>query len=275
MMIIAALVLAGISGLLILRPAPGRSLRRRTQPASEDPPPDPESDRRPRRVVAAGALVVTVPTAGFVVWGLPGLCLSLPVVISGGTIGYLIGRAARRRHAWQNRRQVAQACSVLAAQVRIGQVPLVALRSAAEDCPVLRAAAADADLGGDVVPRWRSQAGESGMDGLSDLARAWQWAVRTGAGMADVLDDVADGLAADEALRWTIGSEAAGPRASGKIMAALPLVGIGLGYAIGGDPLHFLVATPYGWGCLIGGSVLASAGVLWMERVADSAAAER
>lgn len=271
---VAAVLLAGVTGYLVTRPAAGRAIGRRLLPAIEDPPMVTRS-QKPARVVAAAALVAALGVLFILIRGPSGFWLSLPVLIFAGTVLYLVQRSRRRRRVWQHRRQVAQACSVLAAQMRIGQVPAVALRSAATDCPVLRPAVSDADLGGDVVHRWRDQAREPGMDGLADLARAWQLAVSTGAGMAAALDDVAEGLTEDEDLRLMINTEAAGPRASGKIMAALPLVGIGLGYAIGGDPLQFLVATPYGWGCLIAGSLLACAGVLWMERVADAAAAER
>ena len=54
-------------------------------------------------------------------------------------------------------------------------------------------------------------------------------------------------------------------------MAALPLCGVGLGYLVGGDPLQFLLANPYGWGCLVLGVTLACSGVLWIDRLARRA----
>ena len=57
---------------------------------------------------------------------------------------------------------------------------------------------------------------------------------------------------------------------SDKIMAALPLCGIGIGYVIGGRPLHLLVSGPLGWACLLGGVLLASAGVLWIDGLSRS-----
>ena len=57
-------------------------------------------------------------------------------------------------------------------------------------------------------------------------------------------------------------------------MAGLPLCGIALGYALGGDPIEFLLQGPLGWGCLVCGVALAAAGVLWVEALAQQAARE-
>jgi tight adherence protein B len=70
-----------------------------------------------------------------------------------------------------------------------------------------------------------------------------------------------------------VSAELAAPRSTGKLMAALPLVGVGLGYLLGGRPLEWLVAGPPGWACLLLGLLLAAAGVLWIERLARDAAA--
>ena len=91
--------------------------------------------------------------------------------------------------------------------------------------------------------------------------------------MAPALEEVASGLASDESLRSVVSAELAAPRSTGKVMAVLPLVGIGLGYLLGGRPLEWLVAAPVGWACLLLGLLLAAAGVLWIERLARSAAA--
>ena len=70
-----------------------------------------------------------------------------------------------------------------------------------------------------------------------------------------------------------VGSKLAAPRATGKLMAALPALGIGMGYLIGGNPLQWLAAGPPGWACLLLGVGLACAGVLWIENLARRAAA--
>ncbi|HEY9293951.1 MAG TPA: hypothetical protein VIP98_21935 [Microlunatus sp.] len=267
----AAVMLIGLAAWFLIGPAPIKTAHRRLAAVA-----DQSGDaRRPRSTFTAAAPVIALllgPVLAAVVFGTRGFWLSIPTMIITATVLIIVRRALARRRAAVRRREVAQACSVLAAQVRIGQVPLAALRSAADDCPILQPAVATAELGGDVTARWHAQATESGQSGLSDLARAWDLSTITGAGMAEALDDVADGLAEDESLGLVINSEAAGPRASGKVMAALPLVGIGLGYLIGGDPVGFLTGSPWGWACLVAGSVFVAAGVLWMEGVADRAA---
>ena len=75
-------------------------------------------------------------------------------------------------------------------------------------------------------------------------------------------------LRRDESLQRTVAAELAGPRATGKVMAVLPLGGIGMGYLLGGRPIQFLVEGPLGWACLLGGVSLACGGVLWVDQLA-------
>jgi tight adherence protein B len=271
-MIVIAVLLAGLAAFFTVRVPSGPLLRRRLFVDAQEQPIPAGGGRRHGMVIVA--VLLTAPTVAAVLDGPRGLCCGTAAVIIIGTVIILHRRSARRRLAAARRRAVAHSCAVLAGQVRIGQVPVVALRSAAEDCPVLAGSVATADLGGDVGAHWHRQAREPGYQGLADLARAWQLANSTGAGMAETLDGVAEALHEDEAVALVVDSEAAGPRTSGKIMALLPLMGIGLGYLIGGDPIAFLFDSPAGWGCLVGGAVLACAGVLWMEAVADRAEVE-
>lgn len=198
----------------------------------------------------------------------------LPAVAAGVASLIVIATSARLllqdrslRRAAQLRVLVAHACNVLASQIRVGRVPAEALTSAACDCPVLADAARVQDMGGDVTTVWRTAATQPGQAGLADLARAWQVSARTGAPLAHSLEQVAAALTADVALRAVIAGELAAPRATGKIMAVLPLCGLGMGYLLGGDPLHFLLSSPIGWGCLVFGASLAAAGVLWIDHL--------
>jgi tight adherence protein B len=177
----------------------------------------------------------------------------------------------RTRKASRARVEVAHACSTLASQIRVGRVPAEALDGAAADCPVLGDASRAQALGGDVTTVWRSSSTAPGHGGLLDLARAWQVSKETGAPLAQSLEQVSDALNADQSLRTVVAGELAAPRATGKIMAALPLVGMGMGYLLGGNPIHFLLSSPYGWGCLVLGVALAAAGVLWIDRLARQA----
>lgn len=270
-----AVAVAGLAGLLALRAPGARVLHRRL---AGDAAPSGSgvatgTKRRYATRLAGFGAAAGIPTAAALSAGMRGLALALPVVLVSGTILILARRATRRRHSARQRQAVSHACTMLAGQMGAGQIPLDALRSVAQDCPILVPAASTADLGGDIVTQWRRQAARPGQAGLADLARAWQLSVNTGAPMADVLDDVARALSDDEALDLVIASEAAGPRASGKIMAVLPLVAMSMGYLLGGDPVGFLFGSPLGWASLSCGVSFACGGVLWMDRVADHAAA--
>jgi tight adherence protein B len=137
---------------------------------------------------------------------------------------------------------------------------------------VLREANEVQQLGGDVTRVWRAQARRDGQEGLRQLARAWRVAIDTGAPMSAMLREVATGLSADQELRSVVSGELASPRATGKVMAVLPLCGIAMGYLLGGDPVGWLVADRLGWVCLLGGVLLACAGILWVEQLGRAAA---
>lgn len=164
---------------------------------------------------------------------------------------------------------VAQACSILASQIRVGRVPAEALHGAAQDCPVLTVASKAQDLGGDVTSVWRRQSALPGHEGLAALARGWQVSTETGAPLAHNLEQVSEALSAEVALRAVVRGELAAARATGKIMAVLPLFGLGMGYLLGGDPLRFLLSQHWGWACLVLGVALAAVGVLWIDKLAQ------
>jgi tight adherence protein B len=243
---------------------------------------EPLSASRPARSALAGSRLWPITAAvagsgllvlaGVLLDGARGAVLGLALLVAGGTVAGLIWQRRRRGSALEGRIAVAQACAALAAQLRVGQVPREALAATAANCAVLRPAKDAQDLGGDVTRVWRIQARQPGYAGLLDLARAWQVSNRSGAPMSAVLEQVADGLAADQSLRAVVAGELSAPRATGKVMAVLPGCGVGLGYLLGGEPVGWLLAGPLGWGCLLGGVVLACCGVLWIEALADRAA---
>ena len=263
----ALLVLVAV---LLALPGPGR---RRLDaapapPAATSGPPS----RGPRSLLVlapAGGLVLTLVLAGP---RTAAFATSGAVVL--GTAVRLGRLRVRRRVVTQARVAVAEACTLLAANLRTGMVPAQALAAAADSCPALEEARQTLALGGDVTVVWRRQARQEGSGGLRELARAWRVGTRTGASLTGTLDEVARGLTADVALRAVVGGELAAPRATGKVMAALPALGLGLGYLLGGDPLRWLGAGPAGWLCLLGGTVLACGGVLWIESLARRAATQ-
>jgi len=260
---VLTLACAGLAVWLWL-PAPDRVRRRLEPPAAEVP-----WSARPwvhRTALVVGSLAV-VTALGLLV-GPAAAVVGSAVLIGVGAATRLAGLAARTRAEHATRAEVANACSVIANQVRVGRIPAEALALAAEDAPVLAVSSRVQRGGGDVVAALLNQADTPGCQGLRDLARAWQVGTTTGAPMADLLDQVAKALRADQSVERTVAAELAGPRATGQVMAVLPLCGIGLGYLLGGDPLRFLIGGPLGWACLVGGAGLAACGVLWIEWLA-------
>jgi tight adherence protein B len=218
-------------------------------------------------------LLGLIIAAGYLVKA-PGAVLASAALLIIVMAACLVVQQRRRRSARRMRADVAHACTVLASYLRVGQVPSAALAIAAAECEVLRDGHHAHSLGGDVVHVWRQQARRTGYAGFLELARAWQVSVETGAPMSSTLAQVAASLSADQELIRVVNSELAAARATSKVMAALPLCGIGIGYLLGGDPARWLLAGPAGWACLLSGVVLACAGVLWIEALARRASAE-
>lgn len=264
-MLIMALVVAGLAAALWVGPAPGRSLVRRLVKGED------ASEQRPRRLlIALGVLAGLLPVAALAgrthSWTV--LAVGLVVALTGG---WIVHGDRRRRRSRRLRGDVAHACRVLAGQLRVGLVPAEAVKVAALDCPVLADAAAVQELGGDVVQGWQRAARRPGGNGLGSLARAWRLSQVTGSPMAPALHQVAEDLAADEQLAQLVAGELSSSRATGRVMAALPAVGLGLGYLVGGNPASFLLGEGVGQVMLLVGVTLAAGGICWMDRIAARA----
>lgn len=269
-MILACLVATVLTVVLLIPPSAGRSVSTRLMAGGDHR----QRSRRPvvalllGSLAAAGVMVV----GGLWAAGPAGAVVGAAVVAAAATGARLLALRRSRRIARRWRSEVARGCATIAAQVRVGRVPGEALGAAAIDWPVLAQVNQVCLLGGDVPDALLLQSRQPGCSGLADLARAWRLAAETGAPMAGVLDQVALALRRDEALQRTVAAELAGPRATGHIMAVLPFCGLGIGYLLGGRPVEFLLQGPLGWACLLGGVLLACAGVLWvawLARVAE------
>jgi len=163
-----------------------------------------------------------------------------------------------------------EAYEAMAAELRAGRSPAQALYSAAAVLPELGPAAAAADLGEDVAAVLRALE-LPGRYGTRALATAWAVAEAGGARLAVVIDRFAAGIREEWEIQDEVHAALAAPRSTARVLAMLPLAGIGLGYATGGDPTAFLLESPAGLGCLVVGVGLAVTGVAWVERLARSA----
>ena len=204
------------------------------------------------------------------------------------------------RPAWRRRRSpvapptaVARASAELATLLRAGALPATAWACLGEVAPgrggrpddavalALRSAARAAAAGGDVPAALTAPpAGSSGSrppaaagvaPALAALAAAWRVAERTGAPTADVLDRLAASLRADADAAAAREAAMAAPRATARVLVALPPAGLLLGAAVGADPLTVLTATGAGRACAVVGVAATAAGALWTRALVRAA----
>lgn len=248
-----AAIAAALAVLLWLEPA--RAGRLDARPARES--------GRPRQWLPA------VPTFGLAaagaIWG--GWAVGASCALVAFTAVRLLRIRSRRRDVLRAEAEVARACQGLAGLLRLGLVPSEALAGAGRDSPVLAEAVAAQRVGGSVPGALRAAAG--GAPGLAELAAAWEVAEASGASLSRTLEAAAERLSARQELRATVEAELAAPRATGRLLAVLPLAGLGLGLVLGGNPVAFLGGTLVGQGCLVVGVALGCAGLLWTELLAQ------
>lgn len=109
---------------------------------------------------------------------------------------------------------------------------------------------------------------------LPSLLAATRLTWQTGAPMADVLDECAEGLT--EAGEAQSAREIAlqGPKSTAKMLAWLPLVGLGLGIMMRVDPLGFLLGTGLGRIFLVAGLACEVLGIVIVRRMVRTAQTE-
>lgn len=204
---------------------------------------------------------------------------SVVPVVAGAAGVPLLRRARLERQARQARERQGDAvialCGALAGEVRAGRQPGEALLTAARDTGGLgearSAVLAAARFGGDVPGALTGASRQPGADGLVGLAACWRVAVDQGAGLAAGLDRLEAALRAERDQRAELRAQLAGARATAVMLAALPGLGLLLGVALGADPLHVLLHTGAGLGCLLIGGLLEGVGVWWVLRIVRKA----
>ncbi|MGW0821884.1 type II secretion system F family protein [Streptomyces sp. NPDC002845] len=207
----------------------------------------------------------------------------LPVLAGAAGVPLLrrVRRAGEARRAAERRGDAVIAlCGALAGEVRAGRQPGEALLRAAratDGCDGLGAAQAvvlaAARFGGDVPGALADAARQPGADGLLGLAACWRVAVDRGAGLAAGLDRLEGALRAERDQRADLRAQLAGARSTAVMLAGLPVLGLLLGTALGADPLHVVLHSAAGFGCLLVGGVLEGVGLWWALRIVRRAEA--
>ncbi|WTF11683.1 type II secretion system F family protein [Streptomyces sp. NBC_01613] len=204
----------------------------------------------------------------------------LPVVAGAAGVPLLrrVRLAGEARRARERRGDAVIAlCGALAGEVRAGRQPAEALLRAAWDFGGLggaqAAVLAAARFGGDVPGALTVAARQPGAEGLLGLAACWRVAVDQGAGLAAGLDRLEGALRAERDQRADLRAQLAGSRSTAVMLAGLPALGLALGTALGADPLHVLLHTGVGVGCLLIGGLLEGLGMWWAMRIVRGAEA--
>ncbi|MEV0644676.1 hypothetical protein AB0I28_05390 [Phytomonospora sp. NPDC050363] len=99
------------------------------------------------------------------------------------------------------------------------------------------------------------------------LRAAWQVADTTGAACADILDRLDADLRARLRREARAAVHVSGSRATTILLAALPVAGLLIGSALGGDVLAVLFHTPAGAACALAAVALQMLGLTWARRL--------
>ena len=223
--------------------------------------------------------VVAVAVAGAaLVWFAGALAPALAGGAAVAVAAFALGRvrAARERSQVQRtRREIGTALDLLGADLRAGVLTSKAVVAVAATAPSLQGLDLVADgVDREVPTALRRAARRPGAGAWADLAAGWEVADRAGAPLADVVERLAETVRDDVDLMREVAAEAAPARATGQVMAVLPLLGLGLGAGMGADPVHLLTRTLPGALCLVVGTAFACLGTWWVDRIASSAEAE-
>ena len=106
----------------------------------------------------------------------------------------------------------------------------------------------------------------------SQLVACFDIAEASGCPLADVLTRFAAQLEVEDDADAARQTALAGPKATVRLLTWLPLMGLGLGMALGVDPLAILLGTPLGLAALAAGIALTIAGRVWSARLVAAAA---
>jgi tight adherence protein B len=249
-----------------------------------------DSTRRLGRVLPRAQATTTKPTllvavgvASFAALVLAlGAVTSVVVVCAAAAVALFVARSRRRSLDRETRSGTVELCRATAAELRAGRPSSEAFAAAVTGCPepltlVLRPAVAvgrrgdHADLA-DAVDAVASIRGRPDLDGLRQISACWRVAAVSGAALAPAIDRVADALQDEIDLSRDVATILAGPRATVQLLAALPVVGLLLGTAIGARPVDFLLQSGPGLACLCAAIALDIVGVAWARRIAMRAA---
>ncbi|GAA4632750.1 hypothetical protein GCM10023196_067500 [Actinoallomurus vinaceus] len=178
-----------------------------------------------------------------------------------------------RRDLAARRAAVVELCDGISAELAAGRPPGAALSGAAEglSLPRFGLVVEAARSGDDVATCLERAAATPGCEGLRLLAGCWRIGVDRGGMLARVIDGLAAALRDEQEHREEVALQLAGPRATARLLAGLPLLGLLMAVALGARPFAFLSGTVPGALCLGFGVGLDVLGLWWTRRLAAAA----
>lgn len=167
---------------------------------------------------------------------------------------------------------VADAVHRLAVLLAAGLEPGAAVRLLDGTGPLEAAAQAASPLEvPEVLVAASASESESARRGWRLLAASWAVATETGAPLAGVLDRAAETLRALADADRQVDLALAGPLATARIVALLPLAGVGLALLIGADPVGVVLGTAPGAVSAALGVAALAVGIRWTRRLVAEA----
>jgi tight adherence protein B len=163
----------------------------------------------------------------------------------------------------------------LAPALRAGLPPVAALRlvaSSSADGP-LQGLGRAAALGESLAPIWSAYAESTRSDDLRLVAAAWSMCDTLGSPLATTVAAVSDVVRRRRVVRQRTAAALAGPRATMRVLTALPLSGPVLALAVGVSPGD-LYRPPAGLFSLVVGLVVLAFGRLWAARMIRAVSVE-
>lgn len=200
--------------------------------------------------------------------------IAVVAVTLGGVGVFALGqiqRARVRRQLASIRAETTEMIEVLAASVRAGMTPRLAVRRWGQEFPVAQGLRTVADTAGDVAISIQAISRQPGRSALAAVASAWTLAEQSGIPLSVVLDRVATTARENRELDRDVQSSVAPARSTARMMAALPAMGLVLSSGMGVNPMAMLTSELLPAVSVAIGIGLACVGVVWIDGIADRA----
>lgn len=225
-------------------------------------------------VLAHPALLLAGGAVTLGLWRGPAFAAALVVA---GLVGWRHWRAAgaRRQRATATARFV-EALHGMITELRRGAHPALAAAGVAETAgvgPVFASIADAARIGARVEDGLLARSAEVRhlRSELERFAVAWRLSSEHGLALAELLEALHRDLEHRVRARAKLRAQLSGARASGWVLAGLPVFGVVLGQLIGADPLGVLTKNGLGGSLLLVGIVLIAGGLTWTARLTEQA----